>query len=297
MNWRAVGSALPRPRQAFGAAIAVAGLLVIFGETWQAIVFHDPRVAQALLGGLTAAGATALGTVPMLVSRPLSERTQDILLGFGAGVMLAACGFSLIVPALRAAEAQGSMPWQAGTVVGAGILIGAALLLAMDYLLPHEHFVKGVEGARAKAIKRAWLFVFAICLHNLPEGLAIGVAYGGTDAARAAALTTGIAIQDIPEGLVVALALRGVGYGRLLAAGLGIASGIIEPVGAVLGAAVVTVSSALLPWGLAFAAGAMLFVVSHEIIPESHRRGHERFATAGLIVGFVVMMFLDTSLG
>ena len=297
MNWRAVGSAMPRPRRLFGAMIAVAGLLVIFQETWRTIVFHDPRVAEALLGGLMAAGATALGTVPMLVSRPLSERTQDILLGFGAGVMLAACGFSLIIPALRAAQAHGATPWHAGAVVGGGILIGAALLLLMDYLLPHEHFVKGVEGARAKSIKRAWLFVFAICLHNLPEGLAIGVAYGGIDTARAGALTTGIAIQDVPEGLVVALALRGVGYSRMLAAGLGIASGMIEPVGAVLGAAIVTVSSALLPWGLAFAAGAMLFVVSHEIIPESHRRGYERFATAGLIVGFVVMMLLDTALG
>ena len=136
-----------------------------------------------------------------------------------------------------------------------------------------------------------------MALHNLPEGLAIGVAYAGIDIEKANSLTTGISIQDVPEGLVVALALRGVGYGRLLAAGLGIASGMIEPVGAVLGAAVVTVSSVLLPWGLAFAAGAMLFVVSHEIIPESHRRGHERFATAGLSAGFVVMMFLDTSLG
>ena len=297
MNWRAVGTALPRPRRLFGALIAAAGLLVLTRNAWQAAVFHDPRVAQALLGGLVAAGATALGTVPMLVSRPLSDRVQDTLLGFGAGVMLAACGFSLIIPGLEAAASQGAGPWQSGLLVSAGILLGAALLLVVDYAVPHEHFIKGVEGARARSLKRAWLFVFAICLHNLPEGLAIGVAFGGTDAARAGALTTGIAIQDVPEGLVVALALRGAGYSRMLSVGIGIASGLIEPIGAVLGASVVTVSNALLPWGLAFAAGAMLFVVSHEIIPESHRKGHERFATTGLMVGFVLMMLLDTSLG
>ena len=288
---------MPRPRRLFGVLIALAGMLVLTREVWDAVLFHDPRVAQAFLAGLMAAGATALGTVPMLVSRPLSDRAQDTLLGFGAGVMLAACGFSLIIPGLEAAAALGNDEWMSGAIVGAGILIGAALLLAIDYALPHEHFIKGVEGTRAKANKRAWLFVFAICLHNLPEGLAIGVAFGGSDAARATALATGIAIQDVPEGLVVALALRGVGFSRTLAIGLGVASGLIEPIGAVLGAAVVTLSSALLPWGLAFAAGAMLFVVSHEIIPESHRKGHERFATGGLMVGFVLMMLLDTSLG
>jgi len=297
MNWRAVGTAIPRPRRVLGAFIAVAGLMVLTREAWEAIVFHDPRVAQAFLGGLMAACATALGTVPMLVSRPLSERVQDTLLGFGAGVMLAACAFSLIIPGLEAAQNTGAGPWASGSIIGAGILLGAALLLGIDYALPHEHFIKGVEGAKAVVLRRAWLFVFAICLHNLPEGLAIGVAFGGSDAARATALATGIALQDVPEGLVVALALRTAGYGRLLSAGLGMASGLIEPIGAVLGASVVTVSSILLPWGLAFAAGAMLFVVSHEIIPESHRKGHERFATGGLMVGFVLMMMLDTSLG
>jgi ZIP family zinc transporter len=288
---------MPRPRRLFGALIAFAGLLILTQDAWEAVVFHDPRVAQALLAGMMAAGATALGTVPMLVSRPLSEKVQDTLLGFGAGVMLAACAFSLIIPGLEAAASQGSGPWQSGAIVGGGILIGAAILLFIDYALPHEHFIKGVEGSQARAIKRAWLFVFAICLHNLPEGLAIGVAFGGSDPVQATALATGIAIQDVPEGLVVALALRAVGFTRMLSIGMGVASGLVEPVGAVLGASVVTVSAPLLPWGLAFAAGAMLFVVSHEIIPESHRKGHERFATAGLMVGFVLMMLLDTSLG
>jgi ZIP family zinc transporter len=137
--------------------------------------------------------------------------------------------------------------------------------------------------------------VFAIYLHNLPEGLAIGVAYA-VDAAQGLVLASGIAIQDIPEGLVVALALIAAGYGRRHAVLVGVASGLIEPVGAALGASVVMASPLLLPCGLGFAAGAMLFVVSHEIIPESHRQGHENFATTGLMLGFVLMMVLDTAL-
>ena len=297
MNWRTIGSSMPGPRRLFGVLIVVTGLMILTRDTWEAIIFHDPRVAQALLGGLMAAGATALGTVPMLVSRPLSGRTQDTLLGFGAGVMLAASAFSLIIPALAAAREQGATAMGAGAIASTALLLGAAMLIVIDQVLPHEHFVKGLEGTRARAIKRAWLFVFAICLHNFPEGLAIGVAFAGTDEARATALATGIAIQDVPEGLVVALALRAASYSRRMSAGIGVLSGLIEPIGAVFGAAIVTLSSSLLPWGLAFAAGAMLFVVSHEIIPESHRRGNERWATGGLLIGFVLMMFLDTSLG
>ena len=131
----------------------------------------------------------------------------------------------------------------------------------------------------------------------MPEGLAIGVAFAGPDVVGANALATGISIQDVPEGLVVALALRGVGYGRGASVAMGAASGLVEPLGAVFGAAVIGLSAALLPWGLAAAAGAMLFVISHEIIPESHRQGHEAFATCGLVLGFVLMMMLDTALG
>src|SRR5690606_5918748 len=134
-------------------------------------------------------------------------------------------------------------------------------------------------------------------LHNFPEGLAIGVAYSGTDAIGARALATGISIQDVPEGLVVAAALRRVGYSRVKSVSLGAASGLIEPLAAVLGAAVIGLSATLLPWGLAFSAGAMLYIISHEIIPESHRAGHETYATGGFMLGFVMMMVLDTTLG
>lgn len=283
-------------RHWLGLAIACLGTALLVRDAAGAFPLDDPRMSGALLGGTAAALATALGTVPVLLSQRFSQRTHDAMLGFGAGVMLAACSFSLIIPALAAAKANGAGGWGASASVGGGILMGALLLWLMDRIVPHEHFIKGLEGAEARAIKRAWLFVFAIALHNLPEGLAIGVAFGGADASAALALTTGIAIQDVPEGMVVALALRTVGYGRGTAAGLGVLSGFIEPIAAVAGAALVTASAAALPWGLAAAGGAMLYVISHEIIPESHRKGHEAFATGGLMLGFVVMMILDTAL-
>ncbi len=285
------------PKRLLGFTILAGGAVALGHEVWLAILFHDPRVADALFAGSIAAAATALGTLPVLFSRRLSEKLVDTLLGFGAGVMLAATAFSLIIPALQSAQQLGSSTWLASLTVGAGILIGGALLLFIDHILPHEHFIKGPEGTKARSLRRTWLFVFAICLHNLPEGLAIGVAFGGSDALGASALATGISIQDVPEGLVVAVALIAAGYSRLRAILIGCASGLIEPVGAVLGASIVTTSAQFLPWGLALAAGAMLFVISHEIIPESHRKGHERFATAGLMLGFVLMMVLDTALG
>ena len=225
----------------------------------------------------------------------MAQRTQDAMFGFGAGVMLAASAFSLALPGIQAARDHGAGTWQAGVIVGTALLMGAALLMLLDRMVPHEHFIKGPEGIPSQRLKRTWLFVFAICLHNLPEGLAIGVGFAGTDTARGLALATGIAIQDIPEGLVVAVALMAAGYGRGYSVAVGMASGLIEPVGAFVGAAVVTNLPMLLPLGLGFAAGAMLFVVSHEIIPESHRQGHENFATGGLLLGFVMMMVLDTA--
>ncbi|MFT4266739.1 MAG: ZIP family metal transporter [Xenophilus sp.] len=291
-----------RPREWLGLAIVAAGAVVFAVEFWQ-FTATRPVVWSALLGGSVAALATALGTVPVMFSQRLSERVQDTLFGFGAGVMLAACAFSLIIPGLDAARAQGlggGSPWAAGGVIGASILLGGAALMLMDTLLPHEHFIKGREGMdshAARKLRRTWLFVFAITLHNLPEGLAIGVGYAGNDSLRANALATGIAIQDVPEGLVVAVALLAAGYRRSLAVALGMASGLVEPLGAVAGAAVIGWSASLLPWGMGFAAGAMLFVISHEIIPESHRKGHEAFATSGLMLGFVLMLLLDTALG
>jgi ZIP family zinc transporter len=292
----AQGARMKPIRRVLGFCIVAAGLGLLAFEAVQAMAGGDARVRGALLGGSLAALATALGTLPVLLSQQFSQRSYDTMLGFGAGVMLAATSFSLVIPGLEAARAQGAGAWGAGGIVGGGVLLGAALLLAIDRVVPHEHFVKGIEGPKARKLKRVWLFVLAIALHNLPEGLAIGVAFAGSDPVAATALATGISIQDVPEGMVVALALRGVGYGKFTSVGLGVASGLVEPVMAVLGATVVTLTASLLPWGLAIAAGAMLFVISHEIIPESHRQGHEAYATGGLMIGFVVMMVLDTAL-
>ena len=284
-------------RRWVGVAIVLGGAAALTIDFFQYVVMQDSRVYRACLGGSMAAFATALGTLPVLLSQRLSQRVQDTLLGFGAGVMLAACAFSLIVPAIEVAAQRGASDWASSGIVGTGIVLGALALLAVERLVPHEHFFKGHEGPQARALKRAWLFILAITLHNLPEGLAIGVAFAGPDVVGANALATGIAIQDVPEGLVVALAMRGVGYGRSASVAMGAASGLVEPLGAVFGAALIGLSAALLPWGLAAAAGAMLFVISHEIIPESHRQGHEAFATCGLVLGFVLMVLLDTALG
>ena len=275
---------------AFG-GIAVAAVPLI-----DAAVHHHPAWHGALVGGGVAALATALGTMPVLLSQRFSQRAFDTMMGFGAGVMLAACAFSLIVPALAAVKRLGHGPFDGGAVVGVAILLGALLVHLVDRTMPHEHFFKGREGTPAVSLRRTWLFVLAIVLHNVPEGLSIGVAYAGTEPLSARALATGIAIQDLPEGLVVALALRGCGYGRAHSAAVGAGSGLVEPVAAIVGVAVMGLSAALLPWGLAGAAGAMLYVISHEIIPESHRAGHEAFATGGFMGGFVLMMLLDTAL-
>ncbi len=278
-------------RRTLGLTINILGLIVLVYSCWNELELM-PNVPEALRGGFIAAGCTALGAMLILFLRNLSGKVQDSLLGFGAGVMLAACAFSLILPGLEAAKDLGMSGWQAASTIGMSLFLGSGLMLLIDSRLPHEHFVKGVEGP-ASIIRRTWLFVFAITLHNLPEGLAIGVAYARS-AEAGASLMTGIAIQDIPEGLVVAIALVAAGYSRTKAIFIGAATGLIEPVGAALGAGIVSHSMLLLPWGLGFAAGAMLFVVSHEIIPESHRKGHEIYATGGLTIGFILMMMLDT---
>lgn len=283
-------------RKMLGFSLLLIASILLVQKFWIELGLGDGRVLAALTGGLIAAGATALGALPVMLARPLSVRTQDTLFGFGAGVMLAACAFSLLIPGIAAAKESGAGSWPAALIVAAGLLFGALLMLVIERLVPHEHFIKGYEGPISPAVRRTWLFVFAIALHNLPEGLAIGVAYGGTDSFHAGALALGIAIQDVPEGLVVASALLVVGYSRLKSVILAALTGAIEPIGALLGVSIVGMAPWLLPTALGFAAGAMLFVISHEIIPESHRKGHEVNATMGLMIGFAVMMVLDTAL-
>ncbi len=276
-----------------GWLIALTGFAVLLAQAVRDFDGFDLPLSGALAGGAMAAAATALGAVPLLVTRRIGAGAQGLLLGFGAGVMLAASVFSLLLPAFAAAQAQGGTDTGAALLVATGVAIGAAALLAMDRALPHTHAPDGSRSGTA-----VWLFVFAIAVHNIPEGLAIGVAAGlnGSNAGSGDAVATGISLQNVPEGLIVAIALVAAGYGRLFAFGVAAVSGLIEPVAAVAGSMLVSASAAILPWGLAGAAGAMLFVVSHEIIPESHRRGHETLATGGLIAGFVAMMLMDTLL-
>lgn len=286
-------------RRRVGAVLLAVALGVVLWWAWHRLSrTAQQHTFQAFIAGTIAAAATAAGTLPVLARWTISARVRDILLGFGAGVMLAASAFSLVIPALAAAAAGGAPRLQAGIIVGAGIFCGALLLLLLDRYVPHDRFIEAADGsvAHALALRRTWLFVFAVTLHNIPEGLAIGVAYGGRDQASGATLATGISIQDVPEGLVISLALLAAGYRRAFALLLGAVSGFVEPLAAAAGAAIIGISASLLPWGLALAAGAMLCVITHDVVPEIHRHGHERAATLALMSGFVIMTVLDTAL-
>jgi len=235
--------------------------------------------AASLLAGL----ATGAGALPVLFTKKVSDKMLDIMLGFSAGVMLAATFFSLIIPTIN----QGGV-W----VAVAGIIIGAITLHLVDRFIPHFHPALGMEGPSSR-LSRVWLFALAITIHNFPEGLAVGVSFGSGDVAAGLVVALAIGLQNMPEGLAVALPLLREGYSRRRSLWYGTLTGLVEPVGGLLGVALVSIFNSILPWALAFAAGAMLFVVSDEIIPESHRKGFERQATFGLVAGFIVMMLLD----
>ena len=211
--------------------------------------------------------------------------------------MLAASSFSLIVPGTEAAMEQGYPVALAALIMMVGVLMGGAVLWWANENFPHEHFFKGKEGPETTKIKRIWLFIIAITIHNFPEGLAVGVGYAGGDPASATALATGIGVQNVPEGLVVAIALQNLGHSPLIALGMATLTGLVEPAGGLLGAGIVSIAQPLLPWGMAFAAGAMLFVIVDEIIPDVDQKTLGNSGTAGLMVGFVIMMFLDIALG
>ena len=250
-------------------------------------------VMLGFTGALAAGLMTSVGAVPVLFGRAPSRATRDMFLGFAAGVMLAASFFSLIIPAIdAAAETFGDGAIPAG-IACLGILSGMIAVHLMNELLPHEHFTSGREGPEAASLRRVWLFVIAITIHNFPEGLAVGVGFGAHGFEGGLPLAIGIGLQNAPEGLAVAVALLGEGYSRLRAVAIAALTGMIEPLGGLVGAGIISVSAPLLPWGLSFAAGAMLYVISHEIIPETHRSGHQNKATLGLAVGLVVMLFLD----
>jgi ZIP family zinc transporter len=282
------------PRRIVGLLIFSVGCFLMLGSLVEQLMSANLKMHAALLGGATAAAATALGTLPVLFSQNFSKRTYDCFLGFGAGVMLGATAFSLVIPALAAARSSGAGPWEASLLAGTGIMLGAGAILLMGRAIEPAQVLENNAGA--SSLRRAWLFVTAVALHNLPEGMAIGVAYAGIDIEKAHSLTTGISIQDVPEGLVVALALRTVGYSRLVSVGLGVLSGVIEPIAAAFGVALIGIAGGMLPVALAAAGGAMLFVIVNDVIPEMRENGNGTTATIAVIFGFILMTVLDTAL-
>lgn len=276
-----------------GALLLAMGALATLAATHS----YSPTVNAAVVATLGGALATAAGAYTIFLVRKASALLQDVLLGGGAGIMLAAAFFSLLLPSLEKASDLVGRGAPSVLLVAVGILGGGVFLWTLDRVVPHNHVVTGYEGPHLEQrIRRIWLFVLAVTLHNIPEGLAVGVSFGAGDLGRATALGLGIGFQDIPEGLVVAMALQGIGMPTWRAALVGAASGAVEPLAGLAGAILVGLSTAALPLALALCAGAMIFVISHEIIPESHRQGHETPATFGLLVGFIAMMILDVAL-
>lgn len=260
-------------------------------------------VFQALVATLFTWGMTALGAALIFMTKEVNRKTLDGLLGFSGGVMIAASFWSLLAPAIEMSSGKGIPAWVPAAV---GFLAGGLFLWSVDQILPHLHLSSPIEGA--EGIKTSWerttLLILAITLHNIPEGLAVGVAFGAAAAGlpfatvvAASALALGIGIQNLPEGLAVSLPLRREGLSLLRSFWYGQLSGLVEPVAGIIGAGAVLIAQPLLPYALAFAAGAMIFVVAEELIPESQGGGNADLATMGLMAGFTVMMVLDVAFG
>lgn len=259
-------------------------------------------VQQALLASIFTYGMTALGAALVFGFREINRKILDGMLGFAAGVMIAASFWSLLAPAIEMAREMGTPGWLPAVI---GFMAGGAFLRLLDYILPHLHL--NAPRSEAEGISTSWrrstLLVLAITLHNIPEGLAVGVAFGAVAAGypsaslgAALALALGIGIQNLPEGTAVSVPLRREGLSRLKCFWYGQLSGTVEPVAAVLGAVLVVWSKPILPYALSFAAGAMIFVVVEELVPESQRGGNTDLATMGALFGFAFMMVLDVAL-
>ncbi|MDD3425521.1 MAG: ZIP family metal transporter [Aminobacterium sp.] len=260
-------------------------------------------VVQALIGTLFTWGLTALGSAAVFLRKNPSQKMLDIMLGFAAGVMIAASYWSLLAPAIDMSSEMGMRPWLPPAI---GFLLGGISLRVIDRLLPHLHLGQPRQEAEGIATtwKRTTLLVLAITLHNIPEGMAVGVAFGAVaygipsaSLAGAIALALGIGIQNFPEGMAVSMPLRREGFSPLKSFWYGQLSGIVEPIFGVLGAIAVVAARPILPYALAFAAGAMIFVVVEEVIPESQQGGNGDQATMGVLLGFTIMMILDVALG
>lgn len=258
-------------------------------------------VAQALIATAFTWGMTALGAGAVFATKEMSRRLLDCMLGFAGGIMIAASFWSLLAPAVEMSEGLGVPAWFPAV---AGFLFGGVFLGSIDRILPHLHVgfpLEEAEGIRTQW-KRSTLLILAITLHNIPEGLAIGVAFGAVASGlpsatlpAAFALALGIGIQNFPEGLAVSMPLRGEGMSRLRSFWYGQLSAVVEPAAAVAGVVAVIIAKPLLPYALGFAAGAMIFVVVEEVVPESQRNGNADLATMGAMIGFAIMTILDVA--
>lgn len=259
-------------------------------EVFISLVGNQP-VIQGLVGGVVIALLNLLGALLILIWPRPSQKLLDSSLGFAAGVMLTASFTSLIIPGI---DRGGLLP------VIIGIILGVIVLDLSDRIIPHLHVERATgrrEGLSTDRLRAVWLFILAITIHNLPEGLAVGVGFGSGNIDNAISLMLAIGIQNIPEGLAVSISARNAGMGsRFYASLVGLRAGLVEIPMAVLGAWAVLVARPLLPYAMGFAAGAMLYVISDEIVPETHRSGHERLATLGTMLGVLVMLYLDVSL-
>ena len=275
--------------------LSIAGLfllsqLLVFGILY---LLFGKLVVIGFIASILAGFATGLGALPVLFFKNVSNNLFSSLLGAAAGVMLAATAFSLLVPGIGFGNAL--WPGYGIYVVSAGMLVGAFFLHYADHQLPHPH-LDAVIDTHINSMRKIWLFVIAITIHNFPEGMSVGVSFGSGEMKNGLILAIAIAMQNIPEGLAVALPLVSLGYNRRRAIGVATATGLVEPVGGLLGVTMVTLFQPILPIAMGFAAGAMLFVISEEIIPETHSKGRSRYATYALMVGFIVMMIIDNAL-
>jgi ZIP family zinc transporter len=286
------------PKVLVGLAISLAGFfaLLVQGQVWLASATQSEFVRWALWGGVAGFVATTVGALPAVILKSLQQQHEDAMLGMAAGMMLASAAFSLLLPGIEAGTRIAGSPLAGAALVVLGMAMGVMLMLGLDAFTPHEHDKTGPCGPGHERCDRIWLFVMAIAIHNLPEGMAVGVGFAQGDVSVGLPLATAIALQDIPEGLAVAMTLRAIGTPVWKAVGIAAIGGLLEPVGALIGVSLVGGSAMAYPVGLGLAAGAMLFVVSHEVIPETHRHGHQTTATMGLMVGFALMMVLDTTL-
>lgn len=264
--------------------IVFGGLYLAFGKV----------VVIGFVASILAGLATGVGALPALFFKNISNNLFNSLLGAAAGVMLAATAFSLLIPGIEFGNAI--WPAKGIYVVSLGMLVGAAFLHYADKQLPHIHF-DSISDTQLNSLKKIWLFVIAITIHNFPEGMSVGVSFGAGELKNGLSITIAIALQNMPEGLAVALPLVGLGYNKWRAVAIATITGLVEPVGGLLGITMVTVFQSVLPIAMGFAAGAMLFVISEEIIPETHSTGRSRLATFTLMLGFIVMMVLDNMLG